>query len=40
MERTLANLMKAMEREGLIVNWSDILFSAPHAEAIGKQIGA
>ena len=38
--RALGNLMKAMEKEGMIVNWSDILFNAPHAEAMGKQIGA
>jgi hypothetical protein len=38
--RTLINLMKAMEKEGLVVNWSETLLSAPHAEAIGKQIGA
>jgi len=36
----LANLMKAMEKEGMRVNWSDILFNAPHAEAMGKKIGA
>jgi menaquinone-dependent protoporphyrinogen IX oxidase len=38
--RALANLMKAMEKEGMRVNWSDILFNAPHAEAMGKMIGA
>jgi len=38
--RALANLMKAMEKEGMIVNWSDLLFNSPHAEALGKQIGA
>ena len=38
--RALANLMKAMEKEGMRVNWSDILFNAPHAEAMGKKIGA
>jgi hypothetical protein len=38
--RALANLMKAMEKEGMVVNWSDILFNGPHAEAMGKQIGA
>jgi hypothetical protein len=32
--------MRAMEKEGMVVNWSDILFNGPHAEAIGKQIGA
>ncbi|MDR1655442.1 MAG: hypothetical protein LBR96_05535 [Treponema sp.] len=38
--RALSNLMKAMEKEGMTVNWSDILLSAPHAEALGKRIGA
>ena len=36
----LANLMRAMEKEGMVVNWSDILLNAPHAEAMGKRIGA
>jgi len=38
--RALANLMKAMEKEGMRVNWSDILLNPPHAEAMGKRIGA
>ena len=38
--RALANLMRAMEKEGMIVNWSDILLNGPHAEALGKRIGA
>jgi len=38
--RALANLMRTMEKEGMIINWSDILFNAPHAEAMGKHIGA
>ena len=38
--KTLINLMHAMEKEGMMVNWSDILFNAPHAEAMGKRIGA
>jgi len=38
--RALANLMRAMEKEGMIVNWSDLLFNGPHAEALGKRIGA
>jgi hypothetical protein len=36
--RAMANLMKAMEKEGMIVNWSDILLNAPHAESLGKRI--
>jgi len=38
--RALFNVMKAMEKEGMRVNWSDILFNEPHAEAMGKHIGA
>jgi menaquinone-dependent protoporphyrinogen IX oxidase len=38
--RALFNLMKAMEKEGMRVNWSDILFNGPHAEAMGKRIGS
>jgi len=38
--RALSNLMKAMEKEGMVVNWSDLLFNGPHAEAMGKRIGA
>jgi hypothetical protein len=38
--KALFNLMTAMEKEGLIVNWSEILLSPPHAEAMGKRIGA
>jgi hypothetical protein len=38
--RALINLMKAMEKEGMKVNWSDILFNPPHAEALAKKIGS
>ncbi|MDR2534427.1 MAG: hypothetical protein LBD29_00165 [Treponema sp.] len=38
--KALANLMRAMEKEGMLVNWSDIILNAPHAEALGKRIGA
>jgi hypothetical protein len=38
--KALANLMRAMEKEGMVVNWSEILLSPPHAEALGKRIGA
>jgi len=38
--RALANLMRAMEKEGMVVNWSDIIFNNAHAEALGKHIGA
>jgi hypothetical protein len=29
-----------MEKEGMLVNWSDIILSAAMAEALGKRIGA
>jgi len=38
--KALANLMKAMEKEGMLVNWSEILLSASHANAMGKRIGS
>ena len=38
--KTLSILMRAMEKEGMVVNWSDILLNAAHAEAMGKRIGA
>ena len=37
--RALANLMRAMEKEGMVVNWSDLLLNTAHAEALGKRIG-
>ena len=38
--KALGNLMKAMEKEGMMINWSDIILNPPHAEALGKRIGA
>jgi hypothetical protein len=38
--KALANLMRVMEKEGMRVNWSDVILSAAQAEALGKQIGA
>jgi len=38
--RALSNLMKAMEKEGMLINWSDVILNAPQAEALGKRIGA
>jgi menaquinone-dependent protoporphyrinogen IX oxidase len=38
--RALANLMRVMEKEGMVVNWSDLLLNGPHAEAMGKRVGA
>jgi hypothetical protein len=29
-----------MEKEGMVVNWSDLLLNAAHAQALGKRIGA
>ena len=38
--KAIGNLMKAMETEGMLINWSDVILNAPHAEALGKRIGA
>jgi hypothetical protein len=38
--KAFSNLMKAMEKEGMMVNWSDIILSTTQAEALGKHIGA
>jgi hypothetical protein len=38
--KALSNLMRAMEKEGMLVNWSDIILSAAQAEFLGKRIGA
>jgi len=38
--KALANLMKAMEKEGMLINWSEIILNPPNAEALGKRIGA
>ena len=38
--RAVVNLMNIMEKEGMRVNWSDLLFNSTHAEAMGKRIGA
>jgi hypothetical protein len=38
--KALWNLMKAMEKEGMTVNWSEIILSAAQAEALGQRIGA
>jgi hypothetical protein len=32
--------MRAMEKEGMVINWFEIIFNHPHAEALGKRIGA
>jgi len=37
--RALCNLMKAMEKEGMLVNWSEVILSSAHANAMGKRIG-
>ena len=40
MNKALGNIMRAMEKEGMLVNWSEILLNASHAQALGKRIGA
>jgi len=39
-DKALCNLMRAMEKEGMLVNWSEVLLSSDHANAMGKRIGA
>ncbi|GAB1481700.1 hypothetical protein MASR2M78_05150 [Treponema sp.] len=36
--KALGNLMRAMEKEGMCVNWSELILSAEQAEALGKRI--
>ncbi|MDR1096003.1 MAG: hypothetical protein LBL31_06415 [Spirochaetaceae bacterium] len=36
--KALANLMRAMEQEGMFVNWSEVILSPPHAQELGKRI--
>jgi hypothetical protein len=38
--KVLSNLMRAMEKEGMMINWSEVLLNPSHAEALGKRIGA
>jgi hypothetical protein len=37
--RALTGLMRSMEKEGMFVNWSEIIRSIPQAEALGKRMG-
>jgi hypothetical protein len=36
--KALTGLMRSMEKEGMFVNWSEIIRSAPQAEALGKRM--
>jgi hypothetical protein len=38
-EKTCRNLMKAMEHEGLKLDYFDIINDADHATAVGKKLG-
>ncbi|AEJ19950.1 hypothetical protein [Gracilinema caldarium] len=38
--KAMTNLMRVMEKEGMFVNWSDIIINSEQAEALGKRIGA
>jgi hypothetical protein len=40
LNKALAVLMSAMEKEGMFVNWSEVLLSAEQASALAKRIGA
>jgi menaquinone-dependent protoporphyrinogen IX oxidase len=37
--KALSNVMKAMEKEGMRVNWSDVIYGGAHAAELGKRIG-
>lgn len=36
----MTNLMRIMEKEGMFVNWSDVIINNEQAEILGKRIGA
>jgi hypothetical protein len=36
--KALTGLMRSMEKEGMFVNWSEIIRSIPQAEALGKRM--
>ena len=38
--KSLWNLMKAMEKQGMKINWSEVILNPSHAQALGKRIGA
>ena len=38
--KAIGNIMRAMEKEGMKVNWSEIILSSAQAEALGKRIGS
>jgi hypothetical protein len=40
LNKSLTNIMNVMEKEGMFVNWSEILLSAEQAAALAKRIGA
>jgi hypothetical protein len=37
-DKALANLMRIMEREGIYINWSDVLLNSAHSKEIAKRI--
>jgi menaquinone-dependent protoporphyrinogen IX oxidase len=38
--KAMSALMRSLEKEGMIVNWSDVITSTSQAELLGKQIGS
>lgn len=38
--KAMSALMRAMEKEGMCVNWSDVVANAAQAEALGKRVGS
>lgn len=37
--KAMSNLMRAMEKEGMCVNWSEVIERIDQAETLGKRIG-
>jgi hypothetical protein len=37
--KTLSAIMSTMEKEGMVINWSEIIFSPEQAEVLAKRIG-
>jgi hypothetical protein len=38
--KAMSALMRSLEKEGMVINWSDVITSAAQAELLGKQIGS
>ena len=38
--KAVRNIMRAMEKEGMMVNWSEVILSPSQAEILGRRIGS